>query len=59
VCGTSTGRRAGSVAGRGGGESRATAGAASALAGSAGAGPITRFLRTSTVTVFERPCEKL
>src|SRR5207244_2664748 len=54
-----TGRRTGSsVAGRNVVCSRATSGAASARPGSA-PGPIVRFLRTSTVTVFERPCEKL
>ncbi len=54
-----TGRRAGSkVAGRGAACSRGTVGIGSARPGS-DPGPILRFLRTSTVTVFERPCEKL
>ena len=57
-----TGRRAGSIGcGRASGAcSRATTGAASARPGSGALpGPIARFLRTSTVTVLERPCEKL
>src|SRR5262249_46683932 len=54
-------RRVGSaVEGRGACCSRATAGAVSGRPGSETPGLNARgFLRTSTVTVFERPCEKL
>ncbi len=62
--GTVTGRRTGSATGAVGaaaGRARAVAGAAGSGRPGSGAAPgaTRRFLRTSTVTVFERPCEKL